>query len=49
MTPLSKKPEQKGHVRRERSEKNERHLFIVLTDNGRARQKKALCVRETIS
>ena len=44
MTPVLKKLEAKGYIRRERSTKDERSVTAVLTDEGMALREKALAV-----
>lgn len=46
LTPLLKRLEKQGLINRIRPENNERKLFITLTDEGRALEKKALDVPE---
>ena len=41
LTPLLKRLEKKGYVRRERSEKDERAVIITITDKGEKLKKKA--------
>ena len=49
VTPLLKKLEQKGYIRKEKDSRDERNLVITLTESGRALQEQALCVPETIA
>ena len=49
VTPLLKKLEDKGYVRKERDRDDERNLVITLTAAGEKLKEKALCVPETIS
>lgn len=44
LTPLLKKLEGKGYIRRERSSKDERNLIVSITDEGRALRQRALAV-----
>ena len=41
LTPLLKKLEKKGYVRRERSEEDERNLIVTITEQGEALKEKA--------
>lgn len=49
LTPLLKKLEEKGFIRREKSRDDERSLVITLTDAGERLQDEALCVPESIA
>ncbi|WP_209331572.1 MarR family winged helix-turn-helix transcriptional regulator [Lunatimonas salinarum] len=42
LTPLLKRLEQKGYIKRERSEQDERQVIISLTDTGKSAKQKAL-------
>ena len=44
LTPVLKKLEQKGYVKRTRSKDDERNLIITLTDSGRKLQEKACSI-----
>ena len=44
MTPVLKKLEAKGYIRRERSTKDERSVAAILTDEGMALREKALAI-----
>lgn len=44
LTPLLKKLEGKGYIRRERSSKDERNLIVSITDEGWALRQRALAV-----
>ena len=46
LTPLLKKLEAKGYLRRERSSADERNLSITLTEDGTALEEKVLRVHE---
>ncbi len=46
LTPLLKKLESKGYVKRERSSKDERNLVVRLTQQGEELKKKAVCIPE---
>lgn len=48
LTPLLKRLEAGGLVRRTRNPENERQVIVALTDAGRALQSKAGCVGETL-
>lgn len=49
VTPLLKKLEDKGYIKKEKDKGDERNLVITLTDEGENLQDKALCVPETIA
>ncbi len=49
LTPLLKKLEEKGYVKKEKDKSDERNLVITLTKEGEKLQDKALCVPETIA
>ena len=49
VTPLLKKLEEKGYIKKERDNKDERNLVITLTKAGEKLQDKALCVPETMA
>ena len=49
VTPLLKKLEDKGYIKKERDKSDERNLVITLTKDGEKLQDKALCVPETIT
>ena len=49
VTPLLKKLEQKGYIRKEKDSRDERNLVIMLTEVGESLQEKALCVPERIA
>lgn len=44
LTPLLKKMEKEGLVKRQRSEEDERNLIITLTDKGEALKEKAIVI-----
>ncbi|MFF2322723.1 MarR family winged helix-turn-helix transcriptional regulator [Agrobacterium sp. NPDC058088] len=48
LTPLLKRLEAAGHVRRERNLSNERQVLVTLTDQGRAMQHRAGCLSDTL-
>ncbi|RYU93648.1 MarR family winged helix-turn-helix transcriptional regulator [Emticicia agri] len=48
LTPLLKRLEQKGIVKRERSTADERVVFISLTEQGKALETKATCIPEQL-
>ncbi|MDD7542896.1 MAG: MarR family transcriptional regulator [Peptoniphilaceae bacterium] len=48
VTPLLKKLEAKGYIKKTKDKSDERRLIITLTDAGEKLQDKALCVPETI-
>jgi DNA-binding MarR family transcriptional regulator len=48
LTPLLKRLEAAGHLRRTRNAKNERQVLVALTDQGRALQQKAGCLSDTL-
>ena len=48
LTPLLKKLEKKGYIRRVRSKEDERNLVITLTENGKALKDDALIVPENL-
>ncbi len=49
LTPLLKKLEDKGYIKKEKDKRDERNLVITLTESGEKLQNEALCVPETIS
>lgn len=49
VTPLLKKLEEKGFIRKEKSRDDERNLVITLTETGRKLRDEALCVPEGIA
>ena len=49
VTPLLKKLEDKGYIKKTKDKDDERNLVITLTDEGEKLQDKALCVPETIA
>ncbi len=49
LTPLLKKLETKGYVKRKRSEEDERNLFVSITDLGMELREKAIDVPSSIS
>ena len=49
VTPLLKKLEEKGYVKKEKDACDERNLVITLTEAGEALKDSALCVPETIA
>lgn len=49
VTPLLKKLEEKGYIRKEKSRDDERNLVITLTETGRKLRDEALCVPEGIA
>ncbi|MBP5779783.1 MAG: MarR family transcriptional regulator [Clostridia bacterium] len=49
VTPLLKKLENKGYIKKEKDKGDERNLVITLTKVGEKLQDKALCVPETIA
>lgn len=49
MTPLLKKLQEKGYIRKEKDGRDERNLVITLTEQGEALQEQALCVPEAIA
>lgn len=48
LTPLLKRLEQKGFIRRDRSKKDEREVIISLTDSGRLAKQTALPIPEKL-
>ncbi len=44
LTPVLKKLEQKGYIKRERSKEDERVLVVTVTESGEKLQEAALCV-----
>lgn len=48
LTPLLKRLEAAGHVRRTRNLSNERQVLVTLTDQGRVLQHKAGCLSDTL-
>ncbi len=49
VTPLLKKLEDKGYIKKEKDKADERNLVITLTGTGEKLQDKALCVPETMA
>ena len=49
LTPLLKKLEEKGYVKKERNKTDERNLVITLTKKGNDLQDRALCVPDCMS
>ena len=49
VTPLLKKLEEKGYIKKEKDKSDERNLVITLTKAGEKLKGKALCVPETIA
>lgn len=49
ITPLLKKLEDKGYIKKVRAKEDERNLVITLTDIGDNLKEKALCVPESIA
>lgn len=49
VTPLLKKLEDKGYIKKDKDKDDERNLAITLTKDGEKLQDKALCVPETIA
>lgn len=49
LTPLLKKLEEKGYVKKDKDKSDERNLVITLTEKGEKLQDEALCVPECIS
>ncbi len=49
VTPLLKKLEDKGYIKKERDKKDERNLVITLTKAGEKLRDKALCVPENMA
>ena len=49
VTPLLKKLEDKGYIKKSKDKDDERSLVITLTDKGEKLQDKALCVPKTIA
>ena len=49
VTPLLKKLEDKGYIKKEKDKGDERNLVITLTDEGKKLQDEALCVPQTIA
>ena len=49
LTPLLKKLEDKGYIKKVRAKEDERNLVITLTDIGDNLKERALCVPETIA
>ena len=48
LTPVLKKLESKGYIKRERSEKDERNLVVTLTDDGEALKDKAVNIPQKV-
>ena len=48
LTPLLKRPEEKGYVMRRRSAKDERDLIVTTTDSSEALKEKAVTVPERL-
>ena len=49
LTPLLKKLDDKGFIKKDKDKDDERSIIITLTENGRKLKDKALCVPECIS
>ena len=49
VTPLLKKLEEKGYIKKEKDKSDERNLVITLTKSGENLKDKALCVPQTIA
>ena len=49
VTPLLKKLEEKGYIKKEKDKSDERNLVITLTKSGKNLKDKALCVPQTIA
>ena len=49
LTPLLKKLEEKGYIKKEKDKEDERNLVITLTESGARLRDSALCVPETIA
>ncbi len=49
LTPLLKKLEAKGYIKRSRSKTDERNLIVSLTDEGRLLKDKAVCIPEKMA
>ena len=49
VTPLLKKLEDKGYIRKEKDKDDERNLVITLTDDGKNLKDRALCVPQSIA
>jgi len=49
LTPLLKKLEEKGYIKKVRAKEDERNLVITLTDIGDNLKERALCVPESIA
>ena len=49
VTPLLKKLEEKGYIKKKKDKNDERNLVITLTSAGEKLQDEALCVPETIA
>jgi len=49
VTPLLKKLEDKGYIKKKKDKNDERNLVITLTESGEKLQDKALCVPESIA
>ncbi len=49
LTPLLKKLEDKGFIKKEKDKSDERNLVITLTESGEKLKDRALCVPETIA
>ena len=48
LTPLLKRLEEKGYVKRQRSSEDERDLIVTITDSGEALKEKAVMVPERL-
>ncbi len=48
LTPLLKRLETAGHLRRTRNQNNERQVLVALTDQGRALQHRAGCLSDAL-
>lgn len=49
VTPLLKKLEEKGYIRKEKDAEDERNLVIMLTDEGKSLREKAVCVPQAMA
>lgn len=49
LTPLLKRLEEKGYLARQRSEKDERDVFVTITEAGEALKEKAVTVPERLA
>ncbi|MET3059734.1 MarR family transcriptional regulator [Serratia marcescens] len=48
LTPLLKRLENEGFIRRERSQDDERKVLITLTEKGKALEPRSLCLSQTL-